>query len=82
MTEVRDLMELPLIGQTSTGSWVFSYLDFGLDAATIQATRGAVEIDEPVIEPGPNSDGDYCYYGFPSIRDEPYGAFGFRPGGR
>lgn len=75
MNKVRDLMELPLIGQTPTGSWVFSYLDFGLDAATIQATKGTVEIGEPVIQPGPDSDGDYSFYRFPSIRDEPYGAF-------
>jgi len=77
MPEVRDLMELPLIGQTPIGSWVFSYLDFGLDAATFQGISGDVEIGEPVMDPGPESDGTYRYYHFPSIRARPYGAFRF-----
>jgi uncharacterized protein with NAD-binding domain and iron-sulfur cluster len=72
MSEVRDLMERPLISQTETGSWVYSYLDFCLDAATFQGISGHVSIGPPLIPPPPDDD---PYYSFKSILKERYGAF-------
>jgi uncharacterized protein with NAD-binding domain and iron-sulfur cluster len=64
LADVRDLLEHPLISQTPTRSWIYSYLDFHFDAATFQATSGKVAIEGQEIQ-------------FDSILDQPFGAFRF-----
>lgn len=41
---IRKILEQVIIGETSAGSWVYSYLDLNLDAAEFQPISGQVRI--------------------------------------
>jgi uncharacterized protein with NAD-binding domain and iron-sulfur cluster len=43
LASIRKLLEQVIIGETSTGSWVYCYLDHNLDAAEFQPISGRVK---------------------------------------
>jgi hypothetical protein len=42
LTTIRKMMEQAIVGETSSGFWVYSYLEHNLDAAEFQPIRGKV----------------------------------------
>jgi hypothetical protein len=49
---IRDfcrLVDHPFIAQTSTGRWVYSYLDYRLDTAEFREIDGYIQIGEPFL---------------------------------
>ena len=42
LTTIRKMMEQAIVGETSSGFWVYSYLEYNLDAAEFQPIRGKV----------------------------------------
>jgi uncharacterized protein with NAD-binding domain and iron-sulfur cluster len=66
---VKPLMELPLIANAVSGSWIYSYLDFCLDTATFQPVTGKALATGGLV-PSWASEQD-----FQSIADKEFGAF-------
>jgi hypothetical protein len=44
LTSIRLVLEQVIIGETSSGSWVYSHIDHNLDAAEFQPIRGEIKI--------------------------------------
>ncbi len=53
----------PLISQRPSGEWVYSYLDYRLDAASYQRVHGEIEIGEPFVEDVDGAPVVYCNRG-------------------
>ena len=70
---VRQMLEHPLISQTTSGVFVYSQLDFCFDTATFQGVQGEVGMTSP-LDPCPTKSG---MFPVTSILDEAYGAFRF-----
>lgn len=45
----RRLLDLPFVSQMPTGEWIYSYLDYRLDAASYQLVAGEVKIQDPFL---------------------------------
>ncbi|GIQ75080.1 FAD-dependent oxidoreductase [Bradyrhizobium sp. RD5-C2] len=71
---VRQMLEHPLISQTTNGIFVYSHLDFFFDTATFQGVHGEVAILPP-FDPDPAD--ALGTSKVKSILDEEYGAFRF-----
>jgi len=42
LAKLRAIFEQPIISETSTGSWVYSFIDHHLDSAEFQSVEGEV----------------------------------------
>ena len=50
IANIRDLLELPLIGVKADGSFIYSVLNFGLDGAAFQPVKGTFSLSPPFVK--------------------------------
>ena len=56
IANIRELLELPLIGVKADGSFIYSILNFGLDGAAFQPVGGKIRRSPPFVQGLPELD--------------------------